>query len=271
MADELTHHSVIAALLARHGLAPDKRFGQNFLVDSSVISASLAAAHVTAADTVLEIGPGLGVLTRELIRHAGHVHAIEFDERLRPVLQETLGTPANLTVHWQDATTFAWNTLPRGTKLVANLPYNVATTLLIDLLETERFQSLTALVQLEVAERLIATPGSKAYGALSLITALYAHGSIIKRVPPGAFFPPPKVTSAVVHLAPHASATPSAELRRVIQRGFVHRRKTLQKNLLMAGYDKARVVQALADFVPHVRAEQLSLAEFQTLTNRLYS
>ena len=268
---ELTHHSVIAALLQRHGLAPDKRFGQNFLVDSSVITSSLAAAEVGLADTVLEVGPGLGVLTRELLARAEHVHAIEFDERLQPVLHETLGTPSNLTVHWQDATTFAWDTLPVGTKLVANLPYNVATTLLIDMLETQRFASLTALVQLEVAERLLATPGSKAYGALSLVTAMYATGRIVKRVPPGAFFPPPKVTSAIVHLVPNPAVQPNPTLRKVIQRGFAHRRKTLQKNLLMAGYEKHRVTQALVGFVPQVRAEQLSLAEFQTLTNRLYS
>lgn len=268
---ELTHHSVIAALLERHGLTPDKRFGQNFLVDPSVITASLAAAEVTRSDTVLEIGPGLGVLTRELLRHAGHVHAIEYDERLRPVLNETLGTNERLTVYWQDATKFAWSTLPSGTKLVANLPYNVATTLLVELLETRRFASLTALVQLEVAERLIATPGSKAYGALSLITALYASGRIVKRVPPGAFFPPPKVTSAVVHLVPDPTAQPEPALLKVIRHGFAHRRKTLHKNLLMAGYAKDQVGHALEPFAPHVRAEQLLLSEFKELTNRLYS
>lgn len=265
----LTHHSVIAQLLAEHGLQPDKRFGQNFLVDESVIAASLAAAAVQRTDTVLEIGPGLGVLTRELIARAGTVHAIEYDERLQPVLARTLGSPTNLHLHWQDALTFPFATLPRGTKLVANLPYNVATTLLIELLESQRFASLTALVQLEVAERLMAEPSTKAYGALSLIRLMYASGRIVKRVPPGAFFPPPKVTSAVIHLVPETHPEATEAVKRVIQHGFRHRRKTLQKNLLMAGYERDAVLTALADLPPQVRAEELTLQNFIDIAKRL--
>lgn len=265
----LTHHSVIAQLLQEHGLQPDKRFGQNFLVDESVITASLQAAQLQQTDTVLEIGPGLGVLTKELVTRAGTVHAVEYDERLRPLLAQTLGAPANMRLHWQDALTFPFSSLPRGTKLVANLPYNVATTLLVDMLESQHFASLTALVQLEVAERLLAEPGSKAYGALSLIRAMHATGRIVKRVPPGAFFPPPKVTSAIVHLVPLAEPLAGQSVKAVIQHGFRHRRKTLHKNLLMAGYSREAVTHALNGYPPQVRAEELNLENFIAITNRL--
>lgn len=265
----LTHHSVIGQLLNEHGLQPDKRFGQNFLVDASVIAASLQAANVQPDDTVLEIGPGLGVLTRELLSRAGTVHAIEYDERLRPLLAETLGEPKHLRLHWQDAVTFPFSTLPAGTKLVANLPYNVATTLLIDMLESRHFGSLTALVQLEVAERLLAQPGSKAYGALSLIRKMYATGRIVKRVPPGAFFPPPKVTSAIVHLTPLPEPLAGKAVKTVIQHGFRHRRKTLQKNLLMAGCSRESVAAALAHFPAQIRAEQLDLTDFIAIADGL--
>lgn len=267
MSGALTDRGTVRDLLARHSLAPERGFGQNFLVDRAALAAIVAAAAPGPDDTVLEFGPGLGVLTRELARHAGAVLSVELDRRLLPVLGETVGHLDNVTVLNADALDFDYSVLPAGSLLVANLPYNVATPLISRALESGRLRTLTVMVQKEVAERLSAAPGEPGFGAFSLITAHYARARIVRVVPPGCFFPPPKVTSAVVQLSVRAGARPEPELFALVYGAFAHRRKTLRKNLMMAGYSVKTVLHALeaAGLDVKVRAEELSLDRFRLL------
>ncbi len=254
-------------LLRRHGLSADRSFGQNFLVDPSVLAAVVAAARLEPHHTVLEVGPGLGTLTRELAKHAGRVIAVELDRRLLPVLEETLAGLDNVQVVHGDALRFDLSGLPDLSVLAANLPYNVATPVIARALESGRFERLACLVQLEVGERLVAAPGDEAFGALSLLVAHHAAARLAKVVPPGAFVPPPKVRSAVVAMDVDPSARPAPDLFALISASFAHRRKTLKRNLAFAGYDVAQVEGAIAavGLDPQVRAERLGLPEFERL------
>jgi len=273
----LTARSRVNDLLTRHGLRADKGFGQNFLVDPSVLHATLRAAELEAGDHVLEVGPGLGVLTHALASAGAHVTSVELDRRLLPVLEETLADLADrpgggsVEVVPGDAMHFDLESMPPGSLLVANLPYNVATPIIARALESGRFRRLVVLVQREVGERLAADPSSPAYGALSLLVAHFGRARLMKSVPPGAFHPPPKVTSAVVRVDVNPEATPDPELFRLIHQAFAHRRKTLRKNLEYAGLDREIVLRALAalQLDPRVRAEQLGLHEFTELRRRL--
>lgn len=258
------------ALLERHGLEADKRFGQNFLIDASALGRIVDSAQVTDTDTVCEVGAGLGVLTYELAQRAQQVISVEVDKRLEPVLAETLARYDNVTLWQQDALTVDWQQLPAGCLFVANLPYNIATPLLRQVLESQRFVRAVCLVQKEVAERLAANPSTPAYGALSLWTQYYASVSIVKHVKPSAFLPPPKVTSSIVRLDIH-KRQPAPALFRLIEDSFRHRRKTLKKNLRMAGYDEAHVTNVLGEMGldARVRAEALDLATFETLVELL--
>lgn len=267
----LTARSRVAELLARHSLAADKAFGQNFLVDEAALKAVVDAAAITPSDTVLEIGPGLGVLTRELARRAARVVTVELDAALLPVLGETLVGLDNVELVAGDGLAYDTSGLPPGSLLVANLPYNVATAIIGRTLEATRFKRLVTLVQREVAERLVAAPGSPAFGALSLLVAHFASGRIVRHVPPGAFMPPPKVTSSIVRLDVDPDAKPAPALFRLIRRGFAHRRKTLKRNLLYAGYEPVPLAAAMsaAGLDERVRAEVLGLAEFERLLDLL--
>ena len=251
--------------MSRHGLRPDKGFGQNFLVDASTLADIVNAAEIAPQDTVLEVGPGLGVLTRELATLAGRVVSAELDERLEPVLAETLSELGNVELVWQDALEFDFGRLPEGSLLVANLPYNIATPLVAEALKSGRFKRLVFLVQREVAERFSASPGTKAYGAVSLIVKHFGEAEMLRDVKPGAFFPPPKVTSSVVRIRVDPEAETAPELFAFIRAGFAHRRKTLRKNLVMAGYDANEVSGALerAGLEPNVRAEALDLDQLR--------
>ncbi len=267
----LTNRSVVGGLLRRHGLAADKSFGQNFLVDPGVLQAVADAARLDPGDTVLEIGPGLGTLTRELARRAGRVVAVELDVRLMPVLAETLAGLDNVEVVSADALRYDLGSLPVGSVLASNLPYNVATPVIARALESRRFRRLACLVQLEVGERLAAAPGDDAFGALSLLVAHYASAKVVKVVPPGAFVPPPKVRSAVVALEVDPTAEPRPDLFAIIAAAFAHRRKTLKRNLIMAGYPAGAVSAAIAaaGLDAQVRAERLGLPEFGALLTQL--
>lgn len=263
----LTNRSVVRDQLERHGLAADRSFGQNFLVDPTVLQAVVAAARLGPGDTVLEVGPGLGTLTRELAQRAARVVAVELDRRLLPVLAETLADLRNVEVVNADALAFDLHGLPQGAVLASNLPYNVATPLIARVLESGRFARLSCLVQLEVGERLVAAPGEEAFGALSLLVAHFARARLVRTVPPGAFVPAPKVRSAVVALEVDPEARPRPDLFALVHAAFAHRRKTLKRNLVMAGYDEARVDAAVAGagLDPRVRAERLGLPEFDAL------
>lgn len=262
--------SVVKDLLTRYGLRADKNFGQNFLVDGNALEAIVEAARITPYNTILEVGPGLGVLSVELARHARALISVELDERLLPALEETLAETDNVTLVHGDGLTFDLQTLPEESLLVANLPYNVATPILVRALESGRFKRLVFLVQKEVAQRLIAKPGESAYGALSLIVAHFAEAKIIRDVKPSAFYPPPEVTSSVVRLEV-TNTQNDPETFALIHHAFRHRRKTLKKNLLMAGFKKARVggaIEALG-IEPRARAETLDISQFTSLRRAL--
>ncbi len=273
MNPKLTSRGVVTDLLARHGLRPDKSFGQNFLVDQAALMAVVEAADITADQTVLEFGPGLGVLTRELAERAGRVVAVELDSRMLPVLNETLAGLDNVTVLHQDALEFDYSQLEAGSSLVANLPYNVATRLVSDALESGRLARVVAMVQREVAERMRADVGQTGFGAYSLLTEHFARARIVRDVAPGCFLPPPAVTSSIIRLDVRPDARPDAALFRLIRRSFAHRRKTLRKNLMMAGYPAATVLHAMASLQldNRVRAEELSLERFRLLLAALES
>ncbi len=263
----LASNSQVRALLERHTLRPDKSFGQNFLIDAHALAHIVEAAQVTPDDTVLEIGPGLGVLTRELASRAKHVTTVELDKRLLPVLAETLGDFSNLTLVHGDGLTFDLAALPTGSLLVANLPYNVGTAILVRALESTRFKRLVFLVQKEVAERLTASPSTKSYGALSLVVKYFGNAKRVADIKPSSFFPAPEVMSSVVRIetASHVQADP--DFFDFIHTAFRHRRKTLKKNLTMAGFGAEQILAVLAvlGLNPDVRAEALSLEEFQNL------
>jgi 16S rRNA (adenine1518-N6/adenine1519-N6)-dimethyltransferase len=263
----LTSPSTVRSLLDRYNLRPDKAFGQNFLIDVHALSHIVEAAQISSEDTVLEIGPGLGVLTRELATRAKHVTTVELDKRLLPALEETLKDSSNLSLIHGDGLTFDFTTIPIGSLLVANLPYNVGTAILVRSLEASRFKRLVFLVQKEVAERLTATPGTKSYGALSLVVKYFGTAKRLTDVKPSSFFPAPEVTSSVVRIDINTTIQSNPALFDFIHTTFRHRRKTLKKNLTMAGFEGTQVAVILDQLglTPDIRAEALSLENFQQL------
>ena len=268
---DLTSPRVVRDLLRRHGLGADTSLGQHFLIDRGTLSAIVAAADLDAGDEAWEVGPGLGTLTVELARRARRVIAIELDRRLLPVLAETLAPWPHVEVRHADALRVDFATATPDAAFVANLPYQVGTAVLSRVLSCGRFSRAVVLVQKEVAERLVATAGSAAYGSLSLWVAHHARARIVRSVPPGAFLPPPKVTSAVVRLDVDPTARPDPATFALVRDGFRHRRKTLVANLRAAGDDPNDVQRALDElgFDPRVRAEVLDLAAFRRLARRL--
>ncbi|MEM6429377.1 MAG: 16S rRNA (adenine(1518)-N(6)/adenine(1519)-N(6))-dimethyltransferase RsmA [Deinococcota bacterium] len=263
----LTSPKRVRALLAHYNLHADKRFGQNFLIDTGVLEAIVKSANLASTDTVFEVGPGLGVLTYELAQRVANVITVELDSRILPVLEHTLAEFDNVNILHADALKVDLTDLPDPTVMVANLPYNIATPLLRNVLASGRFTRIICLIQKEVAERLAAKPSTPAYGALSLWTQYYADVTVLRNVKPSSFWPPPKVTSAIVQLKIDRARQPAPALFKVIEHAFQHRRKTLKKNLLMAGYADTRVQDVLEklELNPKVRAEALPLATFEQL------
>ncbi len=268
----LSTPSGVKALLDRHGLRPDRDFGQNFLVDAFALRTIADAAGITPDDSVLEIGPGLGTLTQRLAEAARSVVSVELDQRLRPVLAETLAAYDNVGVVYGDALDFDFGSMPAGSLLVANLPYNVATPLVARALESGRFRRLVFLVQREVAERMAARPSTPQYGALSLLVRHFGEARALRHVPPSSFHPAPEVTSSIVRIEVDPARRRDDTLFALIRHAFAHRRKTLKRNLIMAGYAEARVDAALsqAGLDPRIRAEALDLAVFTQLSERLH-
>jgi len=274
---KLTARGRVGALLRDHGLSADKGFGQNFLVDDAALRAIVGAADLEPGDDVFEVGPGLGVLTRALAERGAAVVTVELDRRLLPPLRETLADfldrsgPGSVRLVHGDAVAFDLDTLPAGGSLVANLPYHVATAVVAKALASRRFRRLVFLVQREVAERMVARPATPAYGALSLLVAHYGRARIVRDVPPGAFLPPPKVTSSIVRIDVDGDAAPDPHLFTLIHQGFAHRRKTLLRNLVYAGYAKDVAADALArlGLDARVRAEALDLETFRRLRDAL--
>ncbi len=250
-----------------------KSLGQHFLVDENFLGVIDRLAELEPEDVVLEIGPGTGVLTRHLADSVGEVHAVELDQSLDELLEDALQGATNVNLVFADAVKFDYGTLePPPTKLVANLPYNVATPIVVESLE--RIPSLerwVVMVQREVAERFFASPRTKAYGAVSVLVQLHTRKLGSHRVPPTAFRPRPRVDSAIVAFERYPG--PRLDLvRPVVESAFAHRRKTLANSLAHTGFaSRAEAEQALADIgrEPGVRAEELAPEEFVELAKAL--
>ena len=249
-----------------------RRLGQNFLVDPNIVRKIVALAELSSADTVLEIGPGRGFLTEALCRAVGHVTAIEVDPRLHAFLSERAAHLPNMTLLLGDALTCPIEHLPIGTIVVANLPYYISTPLLFRILSHgNRFPRMVLMLQNEVADRLIAKPGTSEYGVLSVMAQYSAHILKAFKVSPQCFRPRPEVDSAVVLLRTHEPRTrrPGEEQRftALVRAAFAHRRKTLVNSLKNEGYDSKQVETALAKLhlSPSLRAETLPLEQFLEL------
>jgi len=274
MADALLGPAEIRELAARLGVAPTKKLGQNFVHDPNTVRRIVAAAELTPGDVVLEVGPGLGSLTLGLLGAAAHVHAVELDPVLAAALPETVAErsdPAKLTVHHADALRISGASLqPAPTKLVANLPYNVAVPVVLHLLaELPSLRGGLVMVQKEVADRLVAGPGSKVYGVPSVKLAWYASSKPAGKVPPAVFWPVPNVDSGLVSFT---KREPPAEVERrvvfqVIDAAFAQRRKTLRAALAgwAGGADLAEKVLVAAGISPQARGESLTVQQFAAI------
>lgn len=270
-------------IIKRHQFAFQKKFGQNFLIDTHVLDKIINAADITKGDCVLEIGPGIGAMTQCLASAARHVVAVEIDKNLIPILDETLRDYDNITVINQDILKMDIGRLAdeyngkKPIKVVANLPYYITTPIIMGLFESHvPIDNMTVMVQKEVAQRMQAGPGSKDYGALSLAVQYYARPYLVANVPPNCFIPRPKVGSAVIRLTRHQ--TPPVEtcdpklMFRLIRASFNQRRKTLQNGLNNSPevpYSKdviARGVESLG-VSPSVRGEALTLEQFARLSD----
>ncbi len=270
MADALLGPAEIRELAARLGVAPTKKLGQNFVHDPNTVRRIVAAAGLRDSDVVLEVGPGLGSLTLGLTGAAAHVHAGEIDPVLAAALPGTVAAP-NLTVHPADALRVtAADLAPAPTMLVANLPYNVAVPVVLHLLaELPTLRGGLVMVQKEVADRLVAGPGSKVYGVPSVKLAWYADARAAGRVPPAVFWPVPNVDSGLVAFAgrtPPAGADRRAVFA-VVDAAFAQRRKTLRAALAgwAGGADAAERVLRAAGISPQARGESLSVTQFAAI------
>lgn len=273
----------IKALLARHGFHFSKSMGQNFLIADWVPHDIAEAAQLDQNCAVLEIGPGIGPLTQQLARRARKVVAIELDSSLLPILDETLAGYTNVEIVSGDVMKLDLSGIisdklsPFTAKACANLPYNITTPVITKLLEAGGFQSITVMIQREVARRICAAPGDSDCGAFSLFCQYYADCELLFEVPPDCFLPAPKVTSAVVRLTPRA-VPPVAGNRdaifAVVKAAFAQRRKTLL-NALAAAYGSRFSKEQLRQIVLEcglpetVRGERLSLEQFSLLANHL--
>ena len=254
---------------------PRKRLGQHFLIDPNITRKIVALAVIRPEETVLEIGPGRGVLTRPLCTAARQVIALELDPKLGAYLAEVLADCRNLDLRLGDALEFPYETLPRGTVVVANLPYYVSTPLLFTLLEArERIDRMVLMLQTEVARRLVAKPATNDYGILSILVQYAAEASLAFQVSTSCFRPRSEVGSAVVTLVmrrPPVQVNDETLFARVVRAAFAHRRKTLSNSLRDEGVSSEQVAQALAQvgISPSRRAETLTIEEFASLADAL--
>ena len=271
-------------VLQKYEFAFQKKFGQNFLIDTHVLDKIINAADITKDDFVLEIGPGIGTMTQYLACAAREVYAVEIDKALIPILEDTLSDYSNVTVLNEDILKVDIRKLAeehnqgKPIKVVANLPYYITTPIIMGLFEGHvPIESITVMVQKEVADRMQVGPGTKDYGALSLAVQYYAEPYIVANVPPNCFMPRPKVGSAVIRLTRHKEApvkTVDEKLMfRLIRASFNQRRKTLAnslKNSPELSFTKEEIQDAIAacGFKEGVRGEALTLADFAALTDQ---
>ncbi len=278
----LSNPTYTRAVLEAHGFSFQKKYGQNFLIDGNILDSIIEAAEITKEDFVLEIGPGIGTMTQRLCEEAREVVAVEIDKTLIPILDDTLSQYKNWSVINEDILKVDINALAeeknngKPIKVVANLPYYITTPIIMGLFESHvPLESITIMVQKEVADRMQEGPGSKEYGALSLAVQYYSKPEIVCEVPPSCFMPQPKVASTVITLKCHENSPVDCDeklLFKVIRASFNQRRKTLQNGLSMGlHYSKEQIAEAIekAGFSPTVRGEALSLEQFAELTNIL--
>lgn len=280
-----TPKQAVRRQLAGEGLRPKKSLGQNFLTDETVLENIVAAADVTSESCVLEIGPGMGALTRELAKTAGHVAAVEIDTSILPVLEQNICEFSNVTVVNQDilkadlAALFADLFGTRSVKVIANLPYYITTPIIMKLLEEDLpITSVVIMIQREVARRLAAAPGTKDYGAITPVVQYKAEVTPICDVPPEAFEPAPKVWSSVIRLdlrqTPPVSVTDETHFFHVIRAAFAQRRKTFVNSagsypaLGVKREDVKKVLQKL-NFSENIRGEILGVEQFAQISNEL--
>lgn len=267
-------------LVKKYNFKFSKSLGQNFLIDDSVLTDIVQGADVNDEDLVIEIGPGVGTLTAQLLNKAKKVVSIELDNDLIPILQEELGSHPNFSLVHKDALKVDFNEIigdEKSVKLVANLPYYVTTPIIVNLLkEKYNFKSLTIMIQKEVAERINAEPNCKEYGSLSLLVQYYCNTKIIRKVSPSSFIPRPKVDSIVIRLdrldSPRVEVKDEKLMFDIIRNSFNMRRKTLWNGVKNIGIDKEKLQKAFDDagIDPKRRGETLSLEEFAKLSDEIY-
>jgi 16S rRNA (adenine1518-N6/adenine1519-N6)-dimethyltransferase len=267
-------------LVKKYNFKFSKSLGQNFLIDDSVLEDIVNGAEVGPEDLVIEIGPGVGTLTAQILKRAKRVVSIELDSDLIPILQAELGENQNFQLIHKDALKVDFNEIigdEKSVKLVANLPYYVTTPIIAKLLnEGYDFKSLTIMIQKEVAERINAEPNSKEYGALSILVQYYCRTSIVRKVPPSCFIPRPKVESTVIKL--EKLSKPAVEVKDkklffdLVRNAFNMRRKTLWNGVKSIGLTKELLEKAFddADIDPKRRGETLSIEEFANLSNSIH-
>lgn len=271
------------AVINRYEFAFQKKFGQNFLIDQGIVEKIVREAGVTKDDFVLEIGPGIGTMTQILCENAREVAAVEIDRKLIPILNDTLSEYDNVTIINDDILKVDINKLAeeknggRPIKVVANLPYYITTPIIMGLFESHvPLDSITIMVQKEVADRMQTGPGSKDYGALSLAVQFYAKPEIVVNVPPECFMPRPNVGSAVIRLKRHETRPVDVKdeklMFRIIRASFNQRRKTLANGLNNSpeiGYTKEQIAAAIEELGrgASIRGEALTIEEFARLSN----
>lgn len=273
------------AVLQKYNFVFQKKFGQNFLIDTHVLDKIIGSAEITKDDFVLEIGPGIGTMTQYLAEAAREVIAVEIDTKLIPILQDTLKEYDNVTVLNEDILKVDIRKIAeeknggKPIKVVANLPYYITTPIIMGLFESEvPLDSITVMVQKEVADRMQVGPGTKDYGALSLAVQYYAEPYIVANVPPNCFIPRPAVGSAVIRLTRYqekpVKVNDASFMFKIIRASFNQRRKTLQNGLYNSSelrIPKEKTVAALEEMglTPTIRGEKLSLEEFALLSDIL--
>ena len=272
-------------VLRKYGFSFQKKFGQNFLVDSNILEKIIRSAGITKDDMVLEIGPGIGTMTQYLCEQAKKVVAVEIDKALIPILTDTLSEYDNVSVLNEDILKVDINKLVetenegKPIKVVANLPYYITTPIIMGLFESKvPIDSITIMVQKEVADRMQVGPGTKDYGALSLAVQYYAIPEVMMVVPPSCFMPRPNVDSSVIRLTKHKEKFVDVKdekiMFKIIRASFNQRRKTLVNGLTNSSevtFDKETIIKAIENlgFSPTIRGEALTLFEFAKLSDEM--
>lgn len=284
---DLGNYQSTQAVISKHNFSIQKKYGQNFLIDEHVLNKIIAAAELTEDDYVIEIGPGIGTMTQRMAPLCKHVTAIEIDKELIPILSDTLSEFDNVDVINEDVLKVDLKKLiderndGKPIKIVANLPYYITTPIIMGLLETKiPIQTITVMVQKEVADRMMVGPGTKDYGALSLAVQYYAKPYIVANVPQNCFIPRPNVGSAVIRLTCHDEAPVTVKdeklMFKLVRASFNQRRKTLVNgiaNFSELSFTKEQVAKALVNIglSENVRGEALDLEKFALLADELYN